>query len=153
MGPDPRTPVSRPRPKADTQPLSHPGIPIACIINTLFQKRLPEKGQVTPPSLQQVISVRLQLETWGKIAEGFLVLKEYHLVSFPLFILLPPACSTGCCWDDVLRGTLNLGLHLMASTIFNGSSELLHSGRARIACTHGSNVYFIQISCRASPDA
>ena len=27
VGLDPETPVSRPEPKADTQPLSHPGIP------------------------------------------------------------------------------------------------------------------------------
>ena len=28
VGLDPRTPGSRPEPKADTQPLSHPGVPL-----------------------------------------------------------------------------------------------------------------------------
>ena len=35
MGLDPRTPGSRPEPKADTQPLSHPGIPVKFILKQL----------------------------------------------------------------------------------------------------------------------
>ena len=31
VGLDPTTPGSRPEPKADAQPLSHPGIPLYCI--------------------------------------------------------------------------------------------------------------------------
>ena len=33
VGLDPRTPGSRPGPKADTPPLSHPGVPICSISN------------------------------------------------------------------------------------------------------------------------
>ena len=36
-GLDPRTPGSCPESKADTQPLSHPGIPHIMILNTFFK--------------------------------------------------------------------------------------------------------------------
>ena len=39
-GLDPRTPRSRPEPKADAQPLSHPGCPCSRTLNLLFP--LPE---------------------------------------------------------------------------------------------------------------
>ena len=35
-GLDSRTPGSRPEPKADTQPLSHPGVPKASILNNTW---------------------------------------------------------------------------------------------------------------------
>ena len=34
MGLDPRTPESHPEPKADAQPLSHPGVPHALFLTT-----------------------------------------------------------------------------------------------------------------------
>ena len=35
VGLDPRTPESHPEPKADSQPLSHPGVPIDTFLGTL----------------------------------------------------------------------------------------------------------------------
>ena len=82
--------------------------PVVHVINMLLHKMSPEKGH--SPKLQQVISVGLQLANGGKITEGFLVLKEYHLVSFSLSVLFLPACSSVCYWDDFLQGTLSWGL-------------------------------------------
>lgn len=44
MGLDPRTPESGPEPKADTQPLSYPGIPIPLILR-LSNSKLPTLRQ------------------------------------------------------------------------------------------------------------
>ena len=44
---DPRTPGSRPEPKADVQPLSHPGTPLHDFIHDHFLALLPP---VPPPS-------------------------------------------------------------------------------------------------------
>ena len=40
MGLDDRTPGSRPEPKADAQPLSHPGVPLLSVVD-----------RVTPPAI------------------------------------------------------------------------------------------------------
>ena len=37
VGLDPRTPGSRPEPKAYAQPLSHPGAPISLVFNVIIQ--------------------------------------------------------------------------------------------------------------------
>lgn len=38
----------------------------------------------------------LELEAWEKIPEGFLVLKEHHLILFPLSVLFLPASLSVC---------------------------------------------------------
>ena len=42
MGLDPRTPGSQPEPKADAQPLSHPGVPLGGLLSEPVAKAVLE---------------------------------------------------------------------------------------------------------------
>ena len=69
MGLDPATPGSRTEPKADAQPLNHPGVPeIRILCNCFKYLKMQKPGQpgwlssLVPPLAQSVI-----LETWDRV--------------------------------------------------------------------------------------
>ena len=84
MGLSPRTPGSRPEPKADTQPQSHPGVPIAMFLFSYKFKNFSSVSSIT--------------EQPSELASGPVALCKNPLCIFIYFILAPSKepCTVAC---------------------------------------------------------
>ena len=90
VGLDPGTPGSCPEPKADAQPLSHPGIPLLGLNPTLLLSGL---GRVIPTAPVS------SLVPWGNSSISS---REWLCWSTKL---MPARCSQHCAWTTVSPST------------------------------------------------